>query len=90
MASANRERTEALSKLQKQVLEQTKREEEEKTMSGLGYISVEPDRTCELCGKVDECRPYGPNKEQVCFSCGMKDEQAAIRAFSERVLGDKP
>ena len=30
---------------------------------------------CELCGKFDELRPYGPNGESVCFDCGMKDEE---------------
>jgi hypothetical protein len=55
-------------------------------MSGKGYISVEEDRRCELCGKIDECRPYGPNGEQVCFDCGMKDEKSAQRRFSRHVL----
>jgi hypothetical protein len=56
-------------------------------MSGKGYISKEPDRACELCGSYEECRPYGPNGEWVCFSCGMKDEKSAIRHFQKRVLG---
>lgn len=56
-------------------------------MSGPGYIAVEEDRRCELCGKVEECRPYGPNGEQVCLDCGMKDEEAAKRQFMKRVLG---
>ena len=42
-------------------------------MSGRGFIAVEPDQVCELCGKIDECRPYGPNSEQICYECGMKD-----------------
>lgn len=58
-------------------------------MSGKGYIADEPDRRCELCGKVAECRPYGPHGEQVCFACGMKDEEAAKRQFSKRVLGEE-
>ena len=57
-------------------------------MSGPGYISAEDDRRCELCGKVAECRPYGPHGEQVCFECGMKNEEAAKRHFSARVLGE--
>ncbi len=40
-------------------------------MSGLGFIAPEPDQMCEMCGKVDECRPYGPNDEQVCYDCAM-------------------
>lgn len=42
---------------------------------------------CEICGKVDELRPYGPNGENVCFECGMKDEGAAIKQFSKLVGG---
>ena len=56
-------------------------------MSGPGFIGVEDDSVCELCGAFEECRPYGPGGSSVCFSCGMKDEPAAIRAFSLRVLG---
>jgi hypothetical protein len=44
-------------------------------MSGRGFISPESDQACELCGIIAECRPYGPNDEQVCFDCAMKDEK---------------
>ena len=57
-------------------------------MSGRGYIAAEDDRECELCGKVTECRPYGPNGEDVCYDCGMKDKEAAKRQFAARVLGE--
>lgn len=59
-------------------------------MSRSGIIEAEPispDDKCELCGAVEETRPYGPNGERVCFDCGMKDEPAAIRQFSRLVLG---
>ena len=36
---------------------------------------------CELCGKEDELRPYGPNGEWICFSCGMKDEETTKARF---------
>ena len=39
---------------------------------------------CDMCGAVKELRPYGPNGEWVCFECGMKDEEAAKRAFQKR------
>ena len=58
-------------------------------MSGKGFIAQEPDRRCELCGKVAETRPYGPHGERVCFDCGMKDEEAARRQFGKVVLGDE-
>ncbi len=40
-------------------------------MSGPGVIAPEPEQMCEMCGKIDECRPYGPNDEQICFDCAM-------------------
>ena len=57
-------------------------------MSGLGYISVEKDRCCEMCGKVDECRPYGPNGEQICFDCGMKDEETTRKKMDAYIFGE--
>ena len=57
-------------------------------MSRLGVIEATEDERCELCGKLDECRPYGPNGEKVCFDCGMKNEEAAKRAFRKLVFGE--
>lgn len=57
-------------------------------MSGLGFIAQEPDRHCELCGEFDECRPYGPNGEQVCFDCAMKDQEVARRGMARHVFGE--
>lgn len=48
-------------------------------------ISRTPDYECDLCGKQAETRPHGPNGEEVCFECGMKDEEAAKRAFGARI-----
>ena len=56
-------------------------------MSGPGVIQEEPDRRCELCGKVDECRPYGPKGEWVCFDCAMKNEAAANRGVNKYIFG---
>lgn len=56
-------------------------------MSGPGLIIEEPPQRCELCGVLEECRPYGPNSEQVCFSCGMKDEAATIKKMEEYIFG---
>lgn len=56
-------------------------------MSGLGIIEQEAPDTCELCGKFEETRPYGPKGERVCYTCGMLDEEAAKRQFSAKVLG---
>ena len=53
-------------------------------MSGRGVIMQEPDQFCELCGKLDECRPYGPNDEQICFDCAMKDDES--KAIAEKKM----
>lgn len=58
-------------------------------MSRLGVICEEDDSLCELCGRVAECRPYGPNGESVCFDCAMKDEAAAQRGFNRLVMGER-
>jgi hypothetical protein len=53
-------------------------------MSSLGIIQQQGDEVCELCGKVDECRPYGPNDENICFDCAMKDDES--KAIAERKM----
>lgn len=58
-------------------------------MSGPGEISAEPPQQCDICGVVAELRPYGPNGECVCFKCGMKNEGAAMKAFSRRVIQEE-
>lgn len=57
-------------------------------MSGPGYIALEAPQKCELCGKIEETRPYGPKGEQVCFDCGMKDEAAAERRMKAHIFGE--
>lgn len=59
-------------------------------MSGLGFIAPEPVTVCEACGKIDECRPYGPNYEQVCFECAMKDPETTKKRMNEYIFGEKP
>ena len=59
-------------------------------MSGLGFIAEDRfHEKCELCGEVAELRPYGPNGEEVCFDCGMKNTAAAERGFRKLILGEK-
>lgn len=57
-------------------------------MSGLGIIQEEPPQRCELCGVIEETRPYGPNGEQVCFECGMKDEANALKRMRQHIFGE--
>lgn len=50
-------------------------------------IDMSEHAACQMCGKITELRPYGPKGESVCFECGMKDEEAAKRAFDKLTLG---
>jgi len=59
-------------------------------MSGRGFIAVEEDRVCELCGKVAECRPYGPNCEQICFQCATKDQETTEARMAQYLFGENP
>ena len=58
-------------------------------MSGLGFIAQEPEGECEMCGQVDELRPYGPNYERICFECGMKNKELTEQRCLEYILGVK-
>lgn len=55
-------------------------------INGIVVIKGEPDGKCELCGKIDELRPYGPNNEMICFECGMKDEATTESKMEEHLF----
>lgn len=48
-------------------------------------IQEENPQQCDLCGKIEELRPYGPKGECVCFECGMKDPEAMEKQFEKRL-----
>lgn len=56
-------------------------------MSKLGAIEQTKPQRCDLCHQIAETRPYGPNGENVCFTCGMKDETAAKRGMNQLIFG---
>ena len=58
-----------------------------KKVNGIFVIEEQTSQTCDLCGNLEETRPYGPNGEEVCFDCGMKDKDAAHAALIERMTG---
>ncbi len=61
-------------------------------MSGRGFIAQEADQVCEMCGAVAECRPYGPNHEEICFDCAMSTPEMkamAEKRMAEYIFGDK-
>lgn len=49
-----------------------------------------PPSTCDLCGREAETRPYGPGGADVCFDCGMQDEEEAKRRFEALLDGQGP
>jgi len=56
-------------------------------MSGPGFIAEEFPQACDLCGMIEETRPYGPGGIEVCFSCGMKDPETALKNMTEYLFG---
>jgi hypothetical protein len=58
-------------------------------MSGLGFIAPEEHDVCEMCGEVEELRPYGPNYERICFDCAMKNEELTNTRMDEYIFGIK-
>lgn len=59
-----------------------------KDENGNFWIVPEPDGKCELCGAVEETRPYGPNGEQICFGCGEKNEPRTTQMMNHKMFGD--
>lgn len=60
-----------------------------KNINGTIIIEEEPDFLCFLCGKIDETRPYGPNGEEICFNCGMKDPETTEKMMNIKLFGGK-
>jgi hypothetical protein len=61
-------------------------------MSGRGIIAQEPEQMCEYCNRIDECRPYGDNGEQICFDCATSTPErtaTAERRMREYIFGEK-
>lgn len=48
-------------------------------------IEEQPPAKCEFCGKLAELRPYGPNRENICFQCGMKNEKTTGEQFLKAI-----
>lgn len=51
-------------------------------------IEAEGDGVCAFCKATAELRPYGPNRERICFECAMKDEKTTRRIFYRDILGE--
>jgi hypothetical protein len=57
-------------------------------MGNVAVIVDEPDKRCELCGQIGDCRPYGPNGEQICYDCGMKNPEVTERMMNPKLFGE--
>jgi hypothetical protein len=60
-----------------------------RNVNGVVIIEEEPADVCELCGKFDELRPYGPNGERICFECGMKDKATTLKMTRIKLFGEQ-
>ena len=61
-------------------------------MSGRGIIAQEDEQVCEMCGKLEECRPYGPNDEQICYDCAMatpESQTIAEKKMAAYIFGEE-
>lgn len=58
-------------------------------MTQKGLIYQEKPQQCDLCGKIAELRPYGPNGECICHECGSKDPETTQKMMHKHIFGDK-
>lgn len=58
-------------------------------MSGLGFIAEQSPEACEMCGIIAECRPYGPEGENICFDCAMKDPETTEKRMAQHIFGEE-
>lgn len=56
--------------------------------TGVAWIAEEPPGKCELCGVVEETRPYGPGGKQICHSCGEKDPEQTEAWMGHKLFGE--
>ena len=60
-----------------------------KRLGNIVVLCNEPERKCELCGKIKQCRPYGPRGEQICFDCGQKNPETTERQMRRILYGEE-
>ena len=51
-------------------------------------IEVSDPETCATCGKVAECRPYGPGGATICFKCGQQDKAGTEQRMRDFMMGE--
>lgn len=40
---------------------------------------------CEYCGREADLRPYGRNGANICFKCGMENEEETAANFAKKL-----
>ena len=40
-------------------------------INGIPIICPEEHNKCQMCGRMNETRPYGPNGIRICYDCGQ-------------------
>lgn len=61
-----------------------------KRVGNVFIIEEEPAQQCDMCGVIDELRPYGPNGEKICYDCGMKDPATTSKMLRKVMFGQDP
>lgn len=56
--------------------------------NGVIIVTPESPQQCDLCGKIDELRPYGPGYSMICFDCGQLDPEGTERRMGVRLFGE--
>ena len=51
---------------------------------GATVVYAQEAQQCDMCGKVRELRPYGPNGETICHECAASTPE--MRAAAERAM----
>jgi len=57
-------------------------------MSGRNLIYTEYPQQCDLCGMIEELRPYGPNNECICYYCAAKDPVTTEKKMKQYLFGE--
>ena len=57
-------------------------------VNGIVVIAKETDMKCELCGSIEETRPYGPRGERICYDCGQKNQKVTQRQINQKLFGE--
>lgn len=50
-------------------------------------VEMTPPAICDICGVCEELRPYGPNGENICYTCGEKNEPVTTQMMEKALYG---